>query len=68
MELKNLICEILNFFKFGIIFWDIIIFLSNIDGLYYIIDILIEKCLEFKLDYVVGIEFRGFIFGMFLVY
>ncbi|MCL2932555.1 MAG: adenine phosphoribosyltransferase [Trichodesmium sp. MAG_R03] len=70
MELKNLIREIPNFPKSGIIFRDITTLLSNPDGLHDTIDILTEKCLkfEFKLDYVVGIESRGFIFGMPLAY
>ena len=68
MELKNLIREIPNFPKSGIIFRDITTLLSNTDGLHYTIDILTEKCLEFKPDYVVGIESRGFIFGMPLAY
>jgi len=69
MKLKNLIREIPNFPKSGIIFRDITTLLSNPDGLHYTIDILTEKCSrEFKLDYVVGIESRGFIFGVPLAY
>lgn len=68
MELKNLIREIPNFPKSGIIFRDITTLLSNPDGLHYTIDILTEKCSNFQLDYVVGIESRGFIFGMPLAY
>ncbi|MCL2925819.1 MAG: adenine phosphoribosyltransferase [Trichodesmium sp. MAG_R04] len=68
MELKNLIREIPNFPKSGIIFRDITTLLSNPDSLRYTIDILTEKWSDIKLDYVVGIESRGFIFGMPLAY
>ena len=68
MELKNLIREIPNFPKSGIIFRDITTLLSNPDSLHYTIDILTKKCSEFKPDYVVGIESRGFIFGVPLAY
>ncbi|NES01685.1 MAG: adenine phosphoribosyltransferase [Okeania sp. SIO2F4] len=68
MELKNLIREIPNFPKSGILFRDITTLLSNPDGLHYTIDILTEKCSEFKPDYVVGMESRGFIFGVPLAY
>ncbi len=68
MELKNLIREIPNFPKSGILFRDITTLLSNPDGLHYTIDILTEKCSEFQPDYVVGMESRGFIFGVPLAY
>ncbi|MGD1713711.1 adenine phosphoribosyltransferase [Hydrocoleum sp. CS-953] len=68
MELKNLIREIPNFPKPGILFRDITTLLSNPDGLHYTIDILTEKCSEFQPDYVVGMESRGFIFGVPLAY
>ncbi|MGD1807386.1 adenine phosphoribosyltransferase [Dapis sp. BLCC M126] len=68
MELKNLIREIPNFPKSGIIFRDITTLVSNPDGLHYTIDILTEKCSEFQPDYVVGMESRGFIFGVPLAY
>ncbi|MEM1168232.1 MAG: adenine phosphoribosyltransferase [Cyanobacteria bacterium P01_H01_bin.35] len=68
MELKNLIREIPNFPKAGILFRDITTLLSNSDSLHYTIDILTEKCSEFQPDYVVGMESRGFIFGVPLAY
>jgi len=68
MELKNLIREIPDFPKSGILFRDITTLLSNPDGLRYTIDILTEKCSGFQLDYVVGMESRGFIFGVPLAY
>ncbi|MEB3340565.1 adenine phosphoribosyltransferase [Okeania sp.] len=68
MELKNLIRDIPDFPKEGILFRDITTLLSAPDGLRYTIDILTEKCLEFEPDYIVGIESRGFIFGVPLAY
>ncbi|NEQ38505.1 MAG: adenine phosphoribosyltransferase [Okeania sp. SIO3I5] len=68
MELKNLIREIPDFPKSGILFRDITTLLSNPDGLRYTLDILTEKCSEFEPDYIVGMESRGFIFGVPLAY
>ncbi|NEP06869.1 MULTISPECIES: adenine phosphoribosyltransferase [Okeania] len=68
MDLKNLIREIPNFPKSGILFRDITTLLSDPESLHYTIDILAEKCLEFQPNYIVGIESRGFIFGVPLAY
>lgn len=68
MDLKNLIRDIPNFPKSGILFRDITTLLSNPEGLRYTIDILTEKCSEFEPNYVVGMESRGFIFGVPLAY
>ncbi|NEO57709.1 MAG: adenine phosphoribosyltransferase [Okeania sp. SIO3B5] len=68
MDLKNLIREIPNFPKSGILFRDITTLLSDPEGLRYTIDILAEKCSEFQANYIVGIESRGFIFGVPLAY
>ncbi|NES72976.1 MAG: adenine phosphoribosyltransferase [Okeania sp. SIO2D1] len=68
MDLKNLIREIPNFPKPGILFRDITTLLSDPEGLRYTIDILAEKCTEFKPNYIVGMESRGFIFGTPLAY
>jgi adenine phosphoribosyltransferase len=70
MDLKSLIRDIPDFPKPGILFRDITTLLSNPDGLRYTIDIMAEKCigLGMEVDYVVGMESRGFIFGAPLAY
>lgn len=64
MDLKALIRDIPDFPKPGIMFRDITTLLAHSEGLQYTIDTLAERCGEFTPDYVVGIESRGFIFGM----
>lgn len=70
MDLKSLIRNIPNFPKPGIIFRDITTLLSHPEGLRYTIDTLTQKCIEAQLrpDYVVGMESRGFLFGVPLAY
>ena len=70
MDLKSLIRDIPDFPKAGIIFRDITTLLSDAEGLRYTIDTLQEKCLAANLspDYIVGMESRGFLFGVPLAY
>lgn len=68
MDLKSLIRDIPDFPKPGIMFRDITTLLSHRDGLRYTIDCLAEKCSEFSADYIVGMESRGFLFGVPLAY
>jgi adenine phosphoribosyltransferase len=70
MDLKALIRDIPDFPKPGVIFRDITTLLSNQEGLRYTIDTLCQKCQHQSLlpDYVVGIESRGFLFGVPLAY
>lgn len=70
MELKSLIRDIPDFPQPGIIFRDITTLLNNPEGLRYTIDTLTEKCQEANLlpDRIVGMESRGFIFGVPLAY
>ncbi len=70
MDLKSLIRDIPDFPKPGIVFRDITTLLSDADGLRYTIDTLASKCQEKGLlpDYVVGMESRGFLFGVPLAY
>ncbi|MGK7920312.1 MAG: adenine phosphoribosyltransferase [Trichodesmium sp.] len=68
MDLKNLIREIPDFPKPGILFRDITTLLNQPDSLRQTIDILTEKCSDFEPDYIVGMESRGFIFGVPLAY
>ncbi|MGH2413280.1 MAG: adenine phosphoribosyltransferase [Microcystaceae cyanobacterium] len=70
MDLKSLIRDIPDFPKAGITFRDITTLLSNAQGLRYTIDTLTQKCQKAGLlpDYVVGMESRGFLFGVPLAY
>lgn len=70
MDLKSLIRDIPDFPKPGIIFRDITTLLRHPEGLRYTIDTLAQKCQDARLsiDYVVGIESRGFLFGPSLAY
>ncbi len=64
MDLKALIREIPDFPKEGILFRDITTLLQDPAGLKYALDEMTERCRAMKPDYIVGIESRGFIFGM----
>jgi len=70
MDLKSLIRDIPDFPKPGILFRDITTLLGHPEGLRYTIDTLTEKCKVMGLtpDYVVGMESRGFLFGVPLAY
>ncbi|BFM40615.1 adenine phosphoribosyltransferase [Synechocystis sp. LKSZ1] len=70
MDLKSLIRDIPDFPKPGIMFRDITTLLSHAEGLRYTLDTLTAKCREAGLtpDYVVGMESRGFLFGVPLAY
>ncbi len=67
-ELKNTIRDIPDFPKEGIIFKDITTLLSDKAALKKSIDLLAKKFKKENIDYVVGIEARGFIFGAALAY
>lgn len=66
--LKALIREVPDFPKKGILFYDITTLLKNQVGFATLIDALSEHYLDKKVDLVVGIEARGFIFGPALAY
>lgn len=69
MDLKSLIREIPDFPKPGILFRDITTLLRNAEGMQYTINLLAERCAELApIDFVIGMESRGFIFGMPLAY
>ena len=68
MDLKSLIRDIPVFPKPGIIYRDITTLLQNSDGLSYVIDHFSELFSEQNIDYVIGIESRGFIFGAPIAY
>jgi adenine phosphoribosyltransferase len=66
--LKKLIREVPDFPKPGILFYDITTLLKDKTGFATLIDALSENYLEKKIDLVLGIEARGFIFGPALAY
>ncbi|MEM9486176.1 MAG: adenine phosphoribosyltransferase, partial [Cyanobacteria bacterium P01_F01_bin.116] len=67
-DIQALIREIPDFPKTGILFRDITTLLQNPDGLKASIDLMAEQVAVYKPDCIVGIESRGFIFGMPLAY
>jgi adenine phosphoribosyltransferase len=68
MDLKSLIRDVPDFPKPGILFRDITTLLQNEQGLRYTIDQLAHAFTDQQIDYVAGIESRGFIFGAPLAY
>src|SRR5947199_3773901 len=66
--LKKLIREVPDFPKPGILFYDITTLLKEKKGFATLIDALSEHYLKDKIDLVLGIEARGFIFGPALAY
>ena len=66
--LKRLIREIPDFPKKGILFYDITTLLKDKLGLATLIDALAEYYLPKKVDLILGMEARGFIFGPALAY
>lgn len=68
MELKNFIRDVPDFPKKGIIFKDITTLLKNKDAFNEAFNQLYEKVSNLKVDKVVSIESRGFIFGSLLAH
>jgi adenine phosphoribosyltransferase len=68
MDLKSLIRDVPDFPKPGILFRDITTLLQNEQGLRYTVDQLAHAFEDQQIDYVAGIESRGFIFGAPLAY
>jgi adenine phosphoribosyltransferase len=66
--LKKLIRQVPDFPKKGILFYDITTLLKDRRGFAILIDALSEHYLQEKIDLVLGIEARGFIFGPALAY
>ena len=64
ITLKSYIREIPDFPKPGILFYDITTLLKDGAGLRECIDEMYEKVKALKIDKVIGIESRGFIFGV----
>ncbi len=67
-ELKRLIREVPDFPKKGILFYDITTLLKNKVGLATLIDRLAEHYVDKRVDLVLGMEARGFIFAPALAY
>jgi adenine phosphoribosyltransferase len=67
-KLKQLIREVPDFPKPGILFYDITTLLKDKVGFATLIDELSQHYLDHDVDLVVGIEARGFIFGPALAY
>ncbi|MCM1982479.1 adenine phosphoribosyltransferase [Lyngbya confervoides] len=63
MDLKALIREIPDFPKPGILFRDITTLLQSPEGLSFVIEQLVHRFDGQGIDYVAGIESRGFLFG-----
>ena len=67
-DLKNRIRDIPDFPKEGIIFKDITTLLKDAEAFKKSVDLLAGKFKKERIDYVVGVEARGFIFGGALAY
>jgi adenine phosphoribosyltransferase len=67
-DIKSKIREIPNYPKQGILFRDITTALKEPETLRMIIDYLCEQFSDIKIDYIAGIESRGFILGMPMAY
>jgi adenine phosphoribosyltransferase len=67
-QLKNLIREVPDFPKKGILFYDITTLLKDKAGYATLIDLLAERYIGKHVDLILGMEARGFIFGPALAY
>ncbi len=68
IDVKSKIRDVKDFPKEGIIFRDITTALKEPETLKVMIDYLCEQFKGVKIDYIAGIESRGFIFGMPMAY
>ena len=64
IDVKNKIRAVNDFPKQGIVFRDITTALKDAETLKVMIDYLCDQFKNEKIDYIAGIESRGFIFGM----
>src|SRR6201993_5555194 len=67
-QLKKLIREVPDFPKKGILFYDITTLLKDKTGFAQLIDLFSEHYIGKKVDLILGMEARGFIFGPALAY
>jgi len=68
MNIKERLRTVPNFPIEGILFWDITSLLKDKEAFKYVCDEFYERYKDKKIDVVVGIESRGFIFGSVLAY
>ena len=68
IDVKDKIRAVKDFPKAGIIFRDITTALKDAQTLQVMIDYLCEQFKDVKIDFIAGIESRGFIFGMPMAY
>ncbi|MGC8596061.1 MAG: adenine phosphoribosyltransferase [Candidatus Kryptoniota bacterium] len=68
MDVKSKIRSVPDFPKPGILFRDITTLLKDKDAFTYVVDELYNRYREMKIDKVVSVESRGFIFGSVLAY
>lgn len=68
INVKDKIRDVVDFPKKGIVFRDITTALKDAETLKVMIDYLCEQFKDVKIDYIAGIESRGFIFGMPMAY
>lgn len=68
VDVKSKIRDVVDFPKQGIVFRDITTALKDPETLKVMIDYLCEQFKDVKIDYIAGIESRGFIFGMPMAY
>lgn len=61
------LCDIVDFFKFGILFKDIMLLFVYSEDFRGVIMVMVDCWCDQKLDVVVGIELCGFIFGVVMV-
>lgn len=67
-DVKSKIRAVKDFPKAGIIFRDITTGIKDAQTMKYMVDYLCEQYKDIKIDYIAGIESRGFIFGMPMAY
>ena len=68
LQVKEKIRDVIDFPKKGIIFKDITTALKDAETLKKMVDFLCENYKNEKIDYIIGLESRGFIFGMPVAY
>ncbi len=68
INVKEKIRDVKDFPKQGIVFRDITTAIKDAETMKTIIDYLCEQFKDVKIDYIAGIESRGFIFGMPMAY
>ncbi|MDY6940236.1 MAG: adenine phosphoribosyltransferase [Cyanobacteriota bacterium] len=68
MDLRSIVRDIPDFPKPGIVFRDITTLLKDSQALRYTVDAMSDRCGKLAPDYILGMESRGFLFGVPLAY